>query len=99
MDVPQELVETVVNSEAYADWPRIDQAYRWLRREAPLALIQPSGYPPFRPAVRHADILEIEQKTQLFSADVATLTPIEGLKKTLEMTGKEYPLPTFLAMD
>jgi len=60
-----DVAETVVDPKAYADG-RIHEAFRWLRREAPFAKLAPTEYDPFWAVTRHADIMEVELKTDLF---------------------------------
>ena len=45
--IPQDIANTIVDPRAYADGKRIDHAFAWLRREAPLEQAQPEGFDPF----------------------------------------------------
>jgi cytochrome P450 len=45
---------------------RIDAVYARLRKETPLAQVQAEGYRPFWVVTRHADILEIERRSEDF---------------------------------
>jgi cytochrome P450 len=89
MTVPQDLADTIVNPKAYAAGQPIDEAFAWLRREAPLAKVQPTGFDPFWAVTRHADIQAAERQNDLFhNGDRATtLTTIEGNHRVREMTG------------
>jgi cytochrome P450 len=102
MIVPQDVAEAVVDPKAYADGTRIDEAFRWLRREAPLAQIQPTGFDPFWAVTRHADILDVERQNDLFhNGDrAATLTTIEADRRTRELTGgSPHLVRTLVQMD
>ncbi len=89
MQVPPEIANAIVDPKAYADGRRVDEAFTWLRREAPLAVVEPWGFRPFWAVTRHADILAVERQNDLFhNGDTfTTLTPIETGEKVLEMTG------------
>ncbi|MBS0409170.1 MAG: cytochrome P450 [Proteobacteria bacterium] len=87
--IPQDVANTIVDPKAYADGRRIDEAFTWLRREAPLAQAQPTGFDPFWVVTRHADIQTVERQNDLFhNGDRATtLTTIEGDQRVRAMTG------------
>jgi cytochrome P450 len=87
--VPQDIANTIVDPTAYADGRRVDEAFRWLRREAPLSVVQPELFRPFWAVTRHADILAIERDNEAFhNGDTfTTLTTIEGGEQVLKMTG------------
>jgi cytochrome P450 len=89
MQVPQDIADTIVDPKAYADGKRVDEAFAWLRREAPLAVVQPTGFRPFWAVTRFADIQEVERRNDDFhNGDTfTTLTPIVTGEKVLEMTG------------
>ncbi|MFY8143749.1 MAG: cytochrome P450, partial [Caulobacter sp.] len=87
--IPQDVANTIIDPKAYADWNRIDDAFRWLRANAPLEQAQPDGFDPFWVVTRFADIQEVEKQNDLFhNGDRATVvTPIEVDRRVREMTG------------
>lgn len=89
MTIPADIAKDIVDPTAYADGDRVDQAFAWLRKEAPLDVAQPEGFDPFWVVTRHADILEVERQNELFhNGDRATvLTTIEADRKVREMMG------------
>ena len=89
MTIPADIAKDIVDPTAYADSDRVDQAFAWLRKEAPLDVAQPEGFDPFWVVTRHADILEVERQNELFhNGDRATvLTTIEADRKVREMMG------------
>jgi len=89
VQVPQSIANTIVDPTAYADGARIDEAFRWLRREAPLEVVQPELFRPFWAVTRHADILAVERDNEAFhNGDTfTTLTTIEGGEQVMKMTG------------
>jgi len=89
MTIPKDVANTIVDPKAYADGARIDAAFQWLRREAPLEQAQPEGCDAFWAVTRHADIQTVERQNELFhNGDRPTvMTTIEGERKVREMTG------------
>jgi len=89
MTIPSHIAQTIIDPRAYADGKQVDDAFAWLRREAPLEQAQPEGFDPFWVVTRHADILEVERQNELFhNGDRSTiLTTIEADKKVREMMG------------
>jgi cytochrome P450 len=87
--VPQSIANTIVDPTAYADGARVDEAFRWLRREAPLEILEPEQFRPFWAVTRHADILAVERDNEAFhNGDTfTTLTTIEGGEQVMKMTG------------
>ncbi|MDR3513908.1 MAG: cytochrome P450 [Caulobacteraceae bacterium] len=102
MAIPQEVAQTIVDPKAYADGERVDEAFAWLRREAPLDVAQPEGFYPFWVVTRHADILEVERQNDLFhNGDrPTTLTNIEG-EQTVRalMGGSPHLIRSLVQMD
>jgi hypothetical protein len=66
MTIPRDVANTVVDPKAYADGRRIDEAFTWLRREAPLEQAEPDGFEPFWAVTRHADIQAVERQNDVF---------------------------------
>jgi cytochrome P450 len=87
--VPQSIANTIVDPTAYADGARVDEAFGWLRREAPLSVVEPELFRPFWAVTRHADILTVERDNEAFhNGDTfTTLTTIEGGEQVMKMTG------------
>lgn len=89
MTIPQHIADTIVDPRAYAAGKPVDDAFAWLRKEAPLAVAQPQGFDPFWVVTRHADILEVERQNELFhNGDRSSVvTTIEADRKVREMMG------------
>jgi cytochrome P450 len=87
--IPQHIADTIVDPRAYAAGKPVDDAFAWLRKEAPLAVAQPQGFDPFWVVTRHADILEVERQNELFhNGDRSSVvTTIEADRKVREMMG------------
>ena len=69
MAIPQAVAQTIIDPKAYADGKRVDDAFAWLRKEAPLDVAHPEGFDPFWVVTRHADILEASLQAVLSSAN------------------------------
>ena len=89
MQVSQDIANTIIDPKAYADGKRVDDAFLWLRREAPLTVVEPAGVRPFWAVTRHADIQDVERRNDTFhNGDTfTTMTTIEGGEKVMQMTG------------
>ncbi len=89
MKVSQDIANTIVDPRAYADGRRVDEAFTWLRREAPLAVVEPWGFRPFWAVTRHGDIQDVERRNDVFhNGDTfTTLTTVEAGESVLRMTG------------
>ena len=89
MPIPLDIANTIVDPKAYADGKRVDDAFTWIRNNAPMAVAEPTGFRPFWVASRHADILEIERQNDLFhNGDTfTTITNIESGEQVMKLTG------------
>jgi len=87
--IPSHITHDIIDPQAYADGTRVDEAFTWLRREAPLAQAHPEGFDPFWVVTRHADIQAVEKQNELFhNGDRSTiLTTIEADKAVRGMMG------------
>jgi len=87
--IPDDIARTIIDPFAYADGDRVDEAFTWLRREAPLAQARIEGFDPFWVVTRHADIKEVERQNDLFhNGDRSTiLTNIEADRAVRQMMG------------
>ncbi|PZQ62441.1 MAG: cytochrome P450 [Phenylobacterium zucineum] len=87
--IAQDIAETIIDPKAYADFDRIEEAFRTLRRESPLDVAHPDGFDPFWVVTRQAEIREVELKNELFhNGDRSTvLTTIEADQKVRAMMG------------
>ena len=47
MAIPQEIATTIVDPKAYAHWERSHEAFKELRKSAPLDIAEPPGFDPF----------------------------------------------------
>ncbi|MFC4595736.1 cytochrome P450 [Sphingobium tyrosinilyticum] len=68
MQVSQEIADIIVDPAAYAQEKPVDDAFTWLRANAPFAQMQPEGYMPIWVATRQEEIQNVELRTDIFSA-------------------------------
>lgn len=89
MTIPQDIAATIIDPKAYADGKAIDDAFTWLRREAPFAKAEVEGVEPFWAVTRHADIQTVERQNALFhNGDKSTvMTTIAADAAVRKMTG------------
>jgi hypothetical protein len=99
--MPQEIANTIVDPKAYADGRRIDEAFTWIRREAPLEQAEPDGYEPMWVVSRHADIQAVERQNEIFhNGDrPITLVPTEARRNMQANSGGAPMFRTLVNMD
>ncbi|MCP2342296.1 cytochrome P450 [Actinomadura rupiterrae] len=61
-----EAGRTLADPTAYADESRFHRAAGLLRRDDPVRWVEPEGYAPFWAVTRHADVLEVERRNDVF---------------------------------
>jgi cytochrome P450 len=89
-----ELSNTIVDPFAYQDGDRIDAAFAEIRRTAPFAQAKPDEYDHIWVASRHADVMEIEKRADLFanSPRSSTVSPSATQDIVRFLTGGESNL-------
>lgn len=89
MYIPQEVAWNIVDPVAYSKEKPVDEAFRWLRKNAPFAQASLEGYDPFWVVSKHADILTVERQNDLFhNGDrQTTLATKEGDAQVRAITG------------
>ena len=87
--IPDHIAKTIIDPKAYAAGQPIDEAFSYLRREAPLDVAHPEGFDPFWVVTRQDDIRQVELQNELFhNGDRSTvLTTIEADRKVRQMMG------------
>lgn len=102
MIVPQSLADLIVDPKAYADRAPVDDAYLWMRENAPFEQIRPTDYDPFWAVTRYADIQEVERQPEIFgnSGRSTILTTSEADRRVRELTnGSPHLVRTLVQMD
>jgi cytochrome P450 len=102
MQVSRDIANTIVDPKAYQNGKRVDDAFTWLRNNAPLAVVTPEGFRPFWAVTRYADIQDVERRNDTFhNGDTfTTLTNIEGGEAVLRLTnGSPHLVRSLVQMD
>lgn len=66
--VPQAIAEQIVLPEGHSDLEKLFAAYAWLRENMPVGRALVDGFDPIWLVSKHADIMEVERNTELFTA-------------------------------
>jgi cytochrome P450 len=66
--VPDEVARQIVLPEGHRDEAALYAAYRWVRENQPVGLATVEGYDPIWLVSKHADVMEVEKNTEIFSA-------------------------------
>jgi len=96
VEIPAAVANAVVDPKAYALEKPLDEAFKWLRENAPLAKIQPAGYNPFWAVTRHADIQAVEARNDLFLSGGRMVAVCDAQR---EANAPELPVRTLVQMD
>src|SRR5687767_6227593 len=88
-DVPAHIAQVIVTPRAYARRRELLSAFRLLRARSPVARVAVSGFDPFWVVTKHADILEVSRKSEIFrNGDRATaLLPQAADRKARSIMG------------
>ncbi len=91
---PIELADALVSPAAHADEPRIHALFSELRRTSPVHWTQPADYRPFWALTRHADIMEVSRKNDIFinsrRLNLMTRTQEAAAKRAAGKFGGKY---------
>ena len=92
--------DDIVSPELYSDEAAFHRMLAALRRDAPVRWTEPADSRPFWAITRHADIMEIERKADLFKAGPRNrLITIEEEERTLAATGSSKITRSLPTMD
>jgi cytochrome P450 len=91
--------DEIVHPDLYAS-EEVHDIYSRLRREAPIHWTAPEGFRPFWSITKHADILEIEKRNDIFINSLRTyLSPISGEEWVKSVTGDTHLFRTLVDLD
>jgi cytochrome P450 len=100
--LPGRLGRLIVSPKAYAKQKTLLAAFNWLRANLPLGRVETEGFDPFWVVTKHADILEIIRRHDLFhNGDRPhTLVPRASDEAARTLTGgSPHPIRTLVHMD
>ncbi|MBK8629210.1 MAG: cytochrome P450 [Sphingomonadales bacterium] len=91
MAITQELANTIVDPKAYQAGDPVDEAFKIIRRDMPFDRAHPESYDKIWVASRHADIMEVEKRADVFhnGARSSTIAPLESEPMVKFLTGGE----------
>jgi cytochrome P450 len=100
-DAPPAIATLLTSAASFADWDKVNEAYRWLRKNQPVSRIVTDQFDPFWMITKHADILEIEHKSEIFhSGDRSTiLSPHDTVKAITAAVGSPHLTRALVNMD
>lgn len=94
------LDDAIVNPDLYAEEEPIHAVYATLRRDDPVRFMKPAGFRPFWAITKHADILEVERRNDIFVNRLRTyLSPISGEEWVKSVTGDTHLFRTLVDLD
>lgn len=88
--IPQDIANAIVSPKAHGERAPVDEAFSWLRANAPLAEIEPEGFDKFWAVTRHKDIQYVERNSDVFwNGTHRSTVPVdsESLKQIIAITG------------
>ncbi|MBI1252313.1 MAG: cytochrome P450 [Alphaproteobacteria bacterium] len=92
--------DAIVNPDVMANEDEVHALYAMLRRDDPVRFMEPAGFRPFWAVTKHADILEIEKRADIFVNRLRTyLSPIEGENWVKSVTGDTHLFRTLVDLD
>jgi cytochrome P450 len=99
--IPEELAATITDPRSFGEVDRAHQAFAWLRAHYPVGKAFTQTFDPFWVVTKHADILEIEQKSDIFSngARSTVLVPSATLASLQQATGSPHLSYSLVNMD
>jgi len=90
----------IVDPALYADPPALNDMFARLRREEPLAWMEPDAFRPFWAVTRHGDIMEISRQNSVFTnSEREILTPLETENQVYGIMGGPHLVRTLVQMD
>jgi len=101
-DVPADIGALIVSPRAYASQRELLAGFDWLRRHKRLGRVQAEGFDPFWAVTRHADIVEVSRRHDLFnnSARSTALVPRAADELARAMSGgSPHLMRALLQMD
>ena len=89
----KENFKKIAYPETYADEKELHDIFTFMRREDPVAWVEPDQFRPFWAITKHEDIIEIEKQNELFINDPrTTLMDIPTEDAIKEFTGGSHLL-------
>lgn len=102
LEIPSEMAAAIVSPEAFTDFAAIERMFTWLRANQPLGIARPEGFTPFWVVTKHADVLEVTKRNDLY--DSTTRPFILGETEAIERmrainNGDAFPFKSLTGTD
>src|ERR1700743_432223 len=101
-NVPKRLAQLLVSRKAYARRAALISGFKWLRANAPVAMVEVEGFDPFWAVTRYSDISYVSSNSQLFRNGDRSTTLVPALSdKNIRNVrdGAPHMLRTLIQMD
>jgi cytochrome P450 len=101
-NVPKRLAQLLVSPKAYARRTALASGFKWLRANAPVAIVEVEGFDPFWAVTRYSDISYVSSNNQLFRNGDRSTTLIPALsdeRVRIMRDGTPHMLRTLIQMD
>ena len=99
--VPADIAKIVTDPFAYGDG-RLFEAFKWLRENMPLGIIETTDFDPFWLVTKHADVRAISVRNDLFASGLSPIIPMdrEGMQHMMAaLGGRPEPARMLINMD
>src|SRR3546814_4886909 len=102
IDLQQEIAEAIVSPQAFSDSGEIERMFTWLRSNQPLGIARPKGVEPFWVVTKHADVLEVTRRNDLYDSTTKPfiLGEIEAIERMRAINdGDAFPFKSLTGTD
>jgi cytochrome P450 len=101
-ELPPHIGETIINPTAFTNPAAIGQMFAWLRANNPLGLARVEGYMPFWVVTKHADVLEVTRRNDIYDSTSKpfVLGATEQIERMREINGgADFPFQSLTGTD
>ncbi|MFP5432459.1 MAG: hypothetical protein ACLGIM_04975, partial [Alphaproteobacteria bacterium] len=101
-ELPPHIGETIINPTAFTNPAAIGQMFAWLRANNPLGLARVEGYMPFWVVTKHADVLEVTRRNDIYDSTGKpfVLGATEQIERMREINGgADFPFQSLTGTD
>ena len=102
LDLPQEIAEAIVSPQAFTDAEKIKEMFTWIRANNPLGIARPKGFMPFWVVSKHADVLEVTRRNDLYDSTTKPfiLGETEAIERMRAINGGDaFPFKSLTGTD
>jgi hypothetical protein len=102
LELPKQFAEAIVSPQAFVDARAIERMFTWIRANNPLGIAHAEGYMPFWVASKHADVLEITRRNDLYDSTSKPfiLGATEAIERMRQINnGDDFPFKSLTGTD